>query len=141
MAISGIETLMQLGLLGKANFKDAKSLTTWDLLKTHQECFFVFLGESLEGNKVLSLLKVAQWHVFNRLMDAATQMLVCDQNSPQFGVEDLVVGLEECENSQTFTTTSTGSKNSQKEVNSQIDLQNSVLGPLKVSCIQVLGLG
>ena len=29
-AISGIETLRQLGLLGKANFKAAKSLTAWE---------------------------------------------------------------------------------------------------------------
>ena len=45
MAISGIETLRQLGLLGKANFKAAKSLTTWESLqqvkataKDSQEC-------------------------------------------------------------------------------------------------------
>ena len=30
MAISGIETLMQQGLLGEANFKAAKSLTAWE---------------------------------------------------------------------------------------------------------------
>ena len=30
MAISGIETLMQLGLHGEANFKAAKSLITWE---------------------------------------------------------------------------------------------------------------
>ena len=29
-AIGGIETLRQLGLLGKANFKAAKSLTAWE---------------------------------------------------------------------------------------------------------------
>ena len=39
------------------------------------------------------------------------------------------------------TTTTTGSKSSQKEVNSQIDLQNSVLSLLKVSSLQVLGFG
>ena len=34
MAISGIETLMQLGSLGKANyFKTAKSLTAWEQLQ------------------------------------------------------------------------------------------------------------
>ena len=32
-AISWIETLRQLGLLGKANFKDAKSLTAWEYLQ------------------------------------------------------------------------------------------------------------
>ena len=33
MAISGIETLMQLGSLGEANFKAAKSLTAWEKLQ------------------------------------------------------------------------------------------------------------
>ena len=37
------------------------------------------------------------------------------------GVEDLVLGLKECENSHTLTTTTTGSKNSQKEANNQTD--------------------
>ena len=67
--------------------------------------------------------------------------LNCDQTINQFGVEDLVLGLEESDNSHTLTTTTTGSKNSQEEVNSQIDLQNSVLCPPKVSSLQALGLG
>ena len=65
MAIGGIETLRQLGLLGKANFKAAKSLTAWECLqqvkataKGSQECC-CFLG--LKENKVSSLLKVPQW--------------------------------------------------------------------------------
>ena len=65
MAISGIETLRQLGLLGKANSKAAKSLTAWEKLqqvnataKNSQECC-CFLG--LKENKVSSLLKVPQW--------------------------------------------------------------------------------
>ena len=65
MAISGIETLRQLDLLGKAKFKPAKSLTAWEQLqqvkataKDSQECF-CFLG--LKENKVSSLLKVSQW--------------------------------------------------------------------------------
>ena len=65
MAISGIETLRQLGLLGKANFKAAKYLTAWEYLqqlkataKDSQECC-CFLG--LKENKVSSLLKVSQW--------------------------------------------------------------------------------
>ena len=33
MSIGGIETLRQLGLLGKANFKAAKPLTTWEYLQ------------------------------------------------------------------------------------------------------------
>ena len=30
MAIGGIETIRQLGLLGEANYKADKSLTTWE---------------------------------------------------------------------------------------------------------------
>ena len=66
MAISGIETLMQLGLLGKANFKAAKSLPLGSnfskfvgLPKTLKN-FVVFLGNTLEENKVRLLLKVSQ---------------------------------------------------------------------------------
>ena len=44
--------------------------------------FVVFLGNTLEENKGLFLLKVPQWCVFNRLMDAGTQSLGCDQKSP-----------------------------------------------------------
>ena len=50
MAISGIETLRQLGFLGEANFEAAKSLTAWEKLqqvkataKDSQECC-CFLG-------------------------------------------------------------------------------------------------
>ena len=50
-------------------------------------------------------------------------------------------GWNECENSHTLTTTTTGSKNSQKEANNQTDNQNSVLCPPKVSSLQILGLG
>ena len=64
-AISGIETLWQLGLLGKVNFKAPKSLTAWEGLqqvkataKDSQECC-CFLG--LKENKVSTLLKVLQW--------------------------------------------------------------------------------
>ena len=65
MVINGIETLRQLGLLGKANFKAAKSLTAWEnpqqvkaTAKDSQEyCWFLGLKE----NKVNSLLKVPQW--------------------------------------------------------------------------------
>ena len=63
--------------------------------------FVVFLGYTLEENKVLSLMKVPQWCVFTRSMDAATQMLDCDETITQYGVQDLVLGLKECENSHT----------------------------------------
>ena len=47
----------------------------------------------------------------------------------------------ECERTHTLTTTATGSKNSQKGVNSQVDYQNhNALGPLKVSPLQASGL-
>ena len=58
------------------------------------------------------------------------------KNHP-IGVEDLVLGLKQCENSHTLTTTTTtGSKNSQKEFNNQTDNQNSQ----KAASSQVLGL-
>ena len=48
----------------------------------------------------------------------------------------------ECERAHTLTTTTTGSKNSQKGVNSQVDYQNhNALGPSKVLSLQALGLG
>ena len=60
MANTEIETLRQLGLLGKANFKAEKSLAAWDSFqqvkataKDSQECCY-FLG--LKENKVSSLL-------------------------------------------------------------------------------------
>ena len=62
-------------------------------------------------------------------MDATTKMLDCDERITQFGVEDLVLGLKECENSHTLTPTTTGSKNSQKEAKNKTDNQNSVLCP------------
>ena len=77
-----IETLMQLGLLGKANLKAAKSLTIWEKLqqtdgiaKDSTRMIVVFLGNTLEESKGLFLLKNPQWCDFNRLMDAETQML------------------------------------------------------------------
>ena len=66
MAISGIETLLQLGSLGEANFQSVKSLTAWEYLQQlggiaedSQDCCW-FLGNTLEENKVRSLLKVPQ---------------------------------------------------------------------------------
>ena len=91
--------------------------------------FVVFLGHTLEENNVLSLMKDPQWCVFTRSMDAVTQMLDCDETITIFGVQHLVLGLKESETSHTLTTTTTGSKNSQKEANNQTDNQNSVLCP------------
>ena len=129
-------------MLREANFKADKSLTAWEklqkqvgLLKTLKNVV-VFLANTLEEDRGLSLLKVPQWYDFKRLMDAATQMLVCCT----IGVEVLVLGLEECENSQTSTTTTTGSKTLQKEVNNQIDNQDQCSVPPKVPSLQGLDL-
>ena len=65
--INGIESLRQLGLLGKAHFKAAKSLTAWEYLQQVKataktlKYFVVVLGNTLEENKVRLLLKVSQW--------------------------------------------------------------------------------
>ena len=53
-------------------------------------------------------------------------------------VEDLGLGLEEGENSHTLTTTTVGSKNSQKEVQNQTDNQNSVLFPQRLPLYRFL---
>ena len=42
----------------------------------------------------------------------------------QLELKTWFLAWKECENSHTLTTTTTGSKNSQKEVNNQIDNQN-----------------
>ena len=48
----------------------------------------------------------------------------------------------ECERAHTLTTTTIGSKNSQKEANNQTDFQShNALGPPKVPSLQALGLG
>ena len=77
-----------------------------------------------------------------------TQMLDWDQhwyfhlhNSHPIGVEDLVLVLKECGNSHTLTTTTTGSKNSQKAANNQTNIQNQCSVPPKVPSVLTLGLG
>ena len=53
-----------------------------------------------------------------------------------------LLGANECEIIHTLTTTTTGSKNSQKEANNQTDYQShNALGPPKVPSLQALGLG
>ena len=55
---------------------------------------------------------------------------------------NLFWGGNECERAQTLTTTTTGSKNSQKEANNQTDYQShNALGTAKVPSLQALGLG
>ena len=70
---------------------------------------------------------------FQQGIGCCNSNVVCDGTINHFEVEDLVLGLEECENSHTLTTTTTGSKNSQKEVNNQIENQNQCSVPPKDS--------
>ena len=74
-------------------------------------------------------------------MDDATQMWFMNKQATNLKLKIQFWDRNECENIHTLTTTTTGSKTSQKEVNSQIDLQNSVLGAPKVVSLQVLGFG
>ena len=57
-------------------------------------------------------------------MDALNSNLDCNQTINQFGVEEPLLVLNECENSHTLTTTTTGSKCSQKQANNQTDYQS-----------------
>ena len=75
-------------------------------------------------------------------MDASNSNLKCYETINQFGVEQTRLGVGmNVKNSHTLTTTTTGSKNSQKEANNQTHNQNSVLCPPKVASLQALGLG
>ena len=63
-------------------------------------------------------------------MDALNSNLDCNETIYQFGVECTSSWLGMNVNTHTLTTTTTGSKNSQKGVNSQVDYQNhNALGP------------
>ena len=74
-------------------------------------------------------------------MDALNSNLDCNETINHFGVEGPLLVLNECENSHTLTTTTTGSKCSQKEANNQTDYQShNALGPPKVPALQALGL-
>ena len=75
----------------------------------------------------------------------ATQRLDWDQcwvfhpqDSHPIGVEDFIIGLKECENSRTLTTTTTGFINSQEEANHQTDNQNQCSVPPKSHLYQFL---
>ena len=75
-------------------------------------------------------------------MDPLNSNLDCNETINQFGVECISFGVEmNVKNSHTLTTTTTGTKNSQKEANNQTSNQNSVLCPPEVPSIQSLGLG
>ena len=64
------------------------------------------------------------------------------KQSTNLELKQQLLVLNECENSHTLTTTTTGSKCSQKEANNQTDYQSpNALGPSKVPSLQALGLG
>ena len=64
-------------------------------------------------------------------MDAATQVWFMNRQSTTLKLKTWFLALKECENTHTLTTTTTGSKHSQKEVNNQIDNQNQCSVPPK----------
>ena len=76
-------------------------------------------------------------------MDATTQNLDCNETINQLGVEGMSFGVGmNMKNSHILTTTTTGSKCSQKEANNQTDYQShNALGPPNVPSLQALGLG
>ena len=80
-----------------------------------------------------------KWCVSNRMEDAATQRLDWDQTITQLELMTFIL-LEECKNSHTPTTTTTGSNYSRKEVNNQTNNQNSILCPQKLPLFQFLVL-
>ena len=63
------------------------------------------------------------------------------KQSTNLELNEPIDGVVECERAHTLTTTTTGSKNSQKEANNQTSNQNSFLCPPKVPSLQILGLG
>ena len=82
------------------------------LLKTQQEIFVVFLGKVFKETKVISPELIQPlWQGYHSVLGKhqdggfCTQRLDWDQHP--IGVEDLVLGLKECENSHTLTTTTT----------------------------------
>ena len=89
---------------------------------------------------MLHVLKVPQWSIFNRELDAATQMWFVMEQTTKLKLKTQFWDTSKCDNTHTLTTTTTGSKNSQKEVNNQSDNQNQYSIPPKVSSLQDLGL-
>ena len=64
------------------------------------------------------------------------------KQSTNLELNEQLLEWNECEKTHTLTTTTTGSKCSQKEANNQTDYQShNALGPPKVPSLQALGLG
>ena len=72
----------------------------------------------------------------------STQIWIVIKQSTNLELKEPLLVLNESENTHTLTTTTTGSKCSQKEANNQTDYQShNALGPPKVPSLQALGLG
>ena len=109
------------------------------LLNTHKNVV-IFLGNTLEENKGLALMKVPQWCDFKRLMGTATQSWVVIKQSTnlelknQFGIEMNVNMLTHSQQQPQ------GPKAHKKKSTVRLTHRINVLCPPKVSSLQVLGL-
>ena len=135
---------MQLGVLGKTIFKPAKSLSTWEKLQQTDgiaqdspRMLVVFLGSTLQRKQRVNPPEGTAMVCFQQVEGSCNSNVELGSKFTQFGVEDLVLGLKECENTHKLTTKPTGSERSQKEVNNQTDNQNNALCPQKVPFLQV----
>ena len=71
-----------------------------------------------------------------------TQIWIVMKQSTNLELNEPLLEWNGCERTHTLTTTTTGSKCSQKEANNQTDYQShNALGPPKVPSLQALGLG
>ena len=72
----------------------------------------------------------------------STQIWIVMKQSTNLELNEPLLVLNECENTHTITTTSTGSNCLQKDANNQTDYQShNVLHPPKVPSLQALSLG
>ena len=89
------------------------SANRWDCQRLNKK-ICCFLGEnSLKKTKVIPP-EDATMENFEQDGGCCNSKVGLGSNNHPIGVEHLVLGLKECENSLTLTTTTTGSKNSQK---------------------------
>ena len=106
------------------------SANRWDCQRLNKK-ICCFLGEnSLKKTKVIPP-EDATMENFEQDGGCCNSKVGLGSNNHPIGVEHLVLGLKECESSLTLTTTTTGSKNSQKVYN-QTDNQNRVLCPKRL---------
>ena len=104
-------------------------MQTDGIAQDSQRMFHVFLGNTLEENKVLFLMKVPQWCDFNWLLDAATQMFVCDKKLPSLELKTWFLAWK---NVKTFTHSQQqpqGPKTHKKKSTIRLKLRINVLCP------------